>query len=101
MSLPGLNVPIQYLPTPRFQHAIADMVNTEPITVREIRMLDFVNQITEKPNWESKVFEQTIVAKWKEEASQTIKIGDFDDVVLSEEMFDLVSFRQYPVSKCV
>jgi hypothetical protein len=93
LTLPGLNGPIQYLPlrTTRFKHAIADLVNHKPLTTREIRMLDFVDQITEKPGWTSKVFDDTIIAKWKEEAKQPCADSTFEDVVLSETMFENVS----------
>jgi hypothetical protein len=91
LHFPGLDVPIQYLPKTRFKHAIADFVNAKPLTTREIRMLDFINQITEKPDWTSKVFDDTIIAKWKEEAHQPCEDSTFEDVVLSEKMFENVS----------
>lgn len=48
----------------RFPHAIADDTACEGVTLREQRMLDFVNGISDKPEWERKVFDEDIIAKW-------------------------------------
>jgi len=37
-------------------------------TIRERVMLFFMDQITDKPGWEDKVFDEAIVAKWNKEA---------------------------------
>ncbi|KDR71066.1 hypothetical protein GALMADRAFT_127278 [Galerina marginata CBS 339.88] len=37
-------------------------------TLREFTMLQIMNHITDKPKWHLKVFDETIVNKWKEEA---------------------------------
>lgn len=93
LEAPGYSYPIHYLPhrDQRHDHAIADFVNRVGVTVRELRMLDFVNQITDKPDWDKKVTDLQIVAKWKEEANRTIDVNGKDDVILSDEMFEFVS----------
>lgn len=54
-------------------------------------MLNFVEQITNKPEWSKKVFDEAIVAKWKHEALNNnwealgIRHGDF-----TEKMFKYV-----------
>ncbi|KAK8038343.1 hypothetical protein PG994_015110 [Apiospora phragmitis] len=77
IQLPGFGLPMQvppnssyapaqYLPSwsrdagksNRYPHAIADYFASGGITERELRMLDFVNQITEKPDWHRKVFNE-------------------------------------------
>ena len=61
-------------------------------TIRERCMLSFVDMITDKPDWHKKVFDETIIAKWKNEALHAdwvalgIENGDF-----TEKMFDYVS----------
>ncbi|KAJ2932776.1 hypothetical protein H1R20_g4321, partial [Candolleomyces eurysporus] len=40
----------------------------QPITLRELTMLRFMNQVTDKPGWTTKVFDDTIIAKWKKES---------------------------------
>ncbi|KAJ5454994.1 hypothetical protein N7530_012763 [Penicillium desertorum] len=38
---------------------------------REIIMMQVMNTITEKPKWERKVFDETIINKWREEIAQS------------------------------
>jgi hypothetical protein len=89
-KLPGFGLPVDYMPDwkERFPHAIADNQTTKAITFRERRMLDFINQITDKPEWDRKVFDEDIVSKWREEASKELE--EKNDVILSERMFDFV-----------
>ena len=51
-------------------------------------MLDFINKITDKPEWERKVFDEAIVAKWRGEAC--VWNADLNDHYLSSTMFDNV-----------
>lgn len=55
-------------------------------------MMEFMNQITDKPDWERKVFEEAIVNKWREEAlgSQAQEMNLDGDVYMTEKMFDNV-----------
>jgi hypothetical protein len=89
-KLPGFGLPVDYMPNwkERFPHAIADNQTTKAITFRERRMLNFINQITDKPEWDRKVFDEDIVSKWREEASKELE--EENDVILSEQMFDFV-----------
>lgn len=38
------------------------------LPVREVAMMDIMSKLTDKPEWDRKVFDEDIVAKWKEEA---------------------------------
>jgi hypothetical protein len=93
-KLPGFGLPVDYLPerkrhdNSRFPHAIADNYTSLGLTFRERRMLDFINQITDKADWDRKVFDENIVSKWREEASKYSE--EKGDVILSEPMFDYV-----------
>lgn len=81
-ELPGLGLPIKFpadanrfakspLPT-----ALNEGWASSGVTLREQRMMAFIDTITDKPGWEEKVFDEFIVAKWREEA----KVGpDTDD----------------------
>src|ERR1700712_2343388 len=75
IHVPGFGEPIDYEPkgrygilddTQRFRHGVNDF-HPERMTVREVAMLRFMNSITEKPDWNVKVFDEAIVAKWREE----------------------------------
>ena len=94
-ELPGFGLPIDYLPKwslrgdiKRFPHAIADDLSSKGVTVRERRMLEFINQVTDKPEWDRKVFDESIVSKWHDEACQ--RTEELNDLYLSERMFDFV-----------
>ncbi|KAK8017786.1 hypothetical protein PG993_014112 [Apiospora rasikravindrae] len=98
IQLPGFGLPMQVHPTPpnapanpekstRFPHAIADYFASNGVTERELRMLDFVNQITDKPDWHRKVSDEQIVKKWEKEAVRFDET--LDDFYLSEKMFEV------------
>lgn len=89
-------------PNERFPNAIVDFFATEGVTIREIRMLNFINQITDKRNWQTKVFDNAIVENWRDEAcshKSTTMISPVteadenseDDSYISNECFDWVS----------
>lgn len=73
-----------------YRHAIADEVHaSQGLTLRERRMMDFISQITDKPDWVNKINDAAIVDKWRKEGlSQQTPDGD---VHITEEMFDFVS----------
>ena len=77
----------------RFPHAIADFFATEGVTMREQRMLDFVNQITDKPQWTDKIHNDEIVGRWRAEACGTKRQQQTSSQHMSEKCFDYVRFR--------
>jgi hypothetical protein len=98
VQLPGFGLPVQHLPLyskgnpekcQRFPHAIADYLASKGVTLRERRMLDFIDKISDKPEWERKVFDENIVSKYRAEAC--VYADDIGDEILSEQMFDYVS----------
>ncbi|KAF9638029.1 hypothetical protein BFW01_g8926 [Lasiodiplodia theobromae] len=93
ITLPGFGLPVDALSTwapgynkKRFPHAISDYFATDGLTVRERRMLDFINKITDKPGWDSKVFDDDIVSKWRTEACRYDE--SLKDEYLSQAMFN-------------
>ncbi|KAF2802928.1 uncharacterized protein BDZ99DRAFT_468593 [Mytilinidion resinicola] len=80
-KLPGFGFPVNQEPNwwyegshhdgpvtmTRLPNAISDWA-ADCMTVRERSMLAMVNQITDKPEWARKVFDEEIVAKWRTEA---------------------------------
>lgn len=67
----------------RFPNALMDWV-AKGVTVRERIMLEFINLITDKPDWDRKVFDEDIVRNWRQEAL-------VDGANFSEKMFEFVS----------
>jgi len=97
VQLPGFGLPLEHLPkwtrdastSERFPHAIADFFAGGGVSLRERRMLDFINKISDKPGWERKVFDEEIVLKWRTEGVAHSEV--LGDLILSEKMFDFVS----------
>lgn len=52
----------------RFRHGANDFQQSPRLTAREVAMLGIMNALTDKPDWHKKVFDDEIVAKWKQEA---------------------------------
>ncbi|KAF8202926.1 hypothetical protein BJ912DRAFT_1018769 [Pholiota molesta] len=68
--LPGFGRSLNYVPSKRQPDYIGDCFKSAlPLTtVREFVMLQFMNTITDKPDWYIKVNNPEIAGKWKEEA---------------------------------
>ncbi|TGJ85399.1 hypothetical protein E0Z10_g3348 [Xylaria hypoxylon] len=100
LKLPGFGMPLNELQLPPeskyCMHALWEPVCFESagLKLREVRMMEFMNQITDKPDWERKVLDKEIVNTWRDEAmgpgAQDIDpdLEDDYDVYMSEKMFD-------------
>ncbi|RDA92039.1 hypothetical protein CP533_0984 [Ophiocordyceps camponoti-saundersi (nom. inval.)] len=87
LKLPGYGLPLGYLPpsTSRFPVLMGIRKKdwaAKTLLVREVCMLKFMEDITNKPEWWRKVRDEQISAKWKAEAqrldwSQYRRHGDF------------------------
>lgn len=69
MALPGIGLPLKQgspLPT-EGQHGNW-RVFALPLTVRERVMIEIMAVLKDKPDWERKVFDASIVARWRQEA---------------------------------
>ena len=54
--------------TKRFAHGMFDWAIENRVTARELAMLRVMNSITDRPGWETKIFDDEIAALWKAEA---------------------------------
>ncbi|PNP47873.1 hypothetical protein TGAMA5MH_00925 [Trichoderma gamsii] len=75
LKIPGLGLPLRYMP-PRGQR-FPVLIGAEgydwkaaTLLIREVCMLKFVEEITNKAQWWEKVFNPQIAEKWKQEALQ-------------------------------
>lgn len=94
LRVPGVNMPVDDDGEDTFPSAVVDISaqdhwTSKGVTLREKRMTAFVSDITDKPEWERKVFDEDIVKKWRAEASESPEALR-GDVILSEEMFNFV-----------
>ena len=96
IKLPGFGLPVDSMSEhhtygeQRFPHAIADYFSIDGVTIREQTMLEFVNQITDKPKWIVKVHDESVVEKWRNEACGTVHQQQYSDQHLSKKCFDYV-----------
>lgn len=84
VKLPGFGLPVNYTPNEFFPSAALDWSGTV-LTVRELNMMTIMDRITDKNDWDQKVFDDTIVRKWRQEALDT------EGMDVSEKMLDWVS----------
>ncbi|KAJ2923671.1 hypothetical protein H1R20_g13422, partial [Candolleomyces eurysporus] len=80
-AAPGLGQPLEYVPghdDPLYVRGpIENALDEEKlcslglITLRELAMLRFINLITDKQEWHKKVFDDSIVAKWRAEVKSS------------------------------
>jgi hypothetical protein len=59
---------------------------SEPLQVREVAMMILMDRLTDKPNWHEKVFDDTIVAKWREEALSQNEEGVYQEILGDKSM---------------
>ena len=83
VQLPGFGLPVNYRPHMHFPNAVLHWSGTI-LTVRELNMMAIMDKITDKPDWDKKVFDDTIVQKWRQEALGT------EGMDVSEKMLDWV-----------
>lgn len=60
----------------RFAHGANDWNQHPRLTVRELAMLELMNALSDKPDWEKKVFDEEIVEKWHQEALGMPRISE-------------------------
>jgi len=99
LKRPGFGLPLEEMPVwdhdaahnHRFPHAIADLFAIEGVTLRERRMLDFINQITDKPRWWEKINAEEILGRWRSEACGTHEQQRTSSAHLDSGCFEYVS----------
>ncbi|TFK36203.1 hypothetical protein BDQ12DRAFT_725248 [Crucibulum laeve] len=100
--LPGFGLPLNYVPKDGlFPNAlIVSDVQEEGrgaqrlTTLREFTMLRLMNQLTDKPDWDKKVFDESITTKWRAEALAA------ENTDVTEEMIDYcIAELQYKAKK--
>ena len=91
IKLPGFGLPINHRPPEFFQNTVLDWSGTI-LTVRELNMMAIMDKITDKPDWDKKIFDDTIIQKWRQEALAT------EGMDVSERMFDWVCTTIFEIS---
>jgi hypothetical protein len=89
LKVPGFGLPINHTLEwgKCFPNAIMGWPGTA-LTLRELTMLQLMNSITEKPEWDRKVFDANLIQKWGQEATDT------EGMDVTDRMLDYVSCRE-------
>jgi len=95
IRLPGFGIGLDYMPKSRFPTAVLDW-QASFLAVRELCMLNFVEQITNKPEWPRKVSDEAIVARWKDEALNC----DWEDIGIRYGDFSKKMFKYVWLTRC-
>ncbi|KAI0386982.1 hypothetical protein F5Y04DRAFT_275437 [Hypomontagnella monticulosa] len=91
---PDLGLPLEH-EQPYMKFSYSDMQNcsvgfeSKGLTQREIRMMDFMNRVTDKPSWEEKIFDSSIVSEWLEEGRSASTNYLDGDEFFSKSMYDI------------
>lgn len=98
LKRPGFGLPLKEISDGwngiRFPTLLQEEWSAATLTIREVFMLWVVEQVTNKPSWNTKVFDDEILAKWKSELDQAPweeATGFAAGGPCSEEMWDHVS----------
>lgn len=74
LRVPGFaGIPIHYeLPSnARFAHGTVEWRQAPAVTARELTMIAVMNHLTDRPAWYVKIFDDEVVAEWKQETFDT------------------------------
>ncbi|KAJ6783610.1 hypothetical protein PWT90_05286 [Aphanocladium album] len=63
---------------------------SEILQLREVAMMMLMDQITDKPNWHEKVFDEEIVAKWRKEAAEHPEESLYKRIIDGKEYYDMM-----------
>ncbi|KAH8886347.1 hypothetical protein GQ53DRAFT_727710 [Thozetella sp. PMI_491] len=58
--------------------------SSDLLAIREVAMMALVDKLTDKSNWQEKVYDDTIVAKWREEAMEPSKYSLYSQATLDK-----------------
>lgn len=95
---PGLGLPIRHdawdsrtFPHGAEAEGVQGGTETELLYIRELAMMDMMEKLTDKPNWHKKIFDEKVVAKWRQEALDVPDQKLYDFTVMNENAVDCVS----------
>ncbi|KAL4861494.1 hypothetical protein BDV12DRAFT_65032 [Aspergillus spectabilis] len=104
-DLPGLNLPLDFQPQRKWNDVVyANALDPKNIkdgyvgylyTVKELAMMQIMETITDKPNWQEKVFNEEITEKWRKEIQDGEKVTEsMMDYILAELRWKTTEFNR-------
>ncbi|KAL4860838.1 hypothetical protein BDV12DRAFT_87738 [Aspergillus spectabilis] len=104
LDLPGFNLPLDFRPTrdwnqPVFGNGLDGQDREDGYvgylyTIKELAMMQIMETITDKPNWQEKIFNDAITAKWREEIQDEETVTEaMMDYMLDELQWKTTAFK--------
>ncbi len=63
------------------------------LQMREVAMMILMDRLTDKPNWHDKVFDDTVVAKWRREALTQPEEALYEEILAGKGKWDYKPLR--------
>jgi hypothetical protein len=101
---PGINLPLRHMEAYEQDNAGVDFYRcgsfpgapgslSELMQVREVAMLVLMDRLTDKPDWNKKVFDDSIVANWRHEAMTQDETDLYEKIVTDHTLVPMPSKR--------
>lgn len=94
MSYPGVDRDLRWLPESQYlngphyypigAHCNCNRALSNMLPIREVFMMALMNALTDKLDWHKKVFDEQIVAKWRQEAREQPEDGLYMQILASQ-----------------
>jgi hypothetical protein len=81
LKVPGFGLPVSFQPDKFFRHGVNDF-RPPRMLVTELAILQFIDAVTDKPDWQNKVFDDVIISKWKTESQAG------EDTLMTDNLFE-------------
>ncbi|RDH31018.1 hypothetical protein BDQ94DRAFT_180730 [Aspergillus welwitschiae] len=80
----GISLKCVLPPDARFAHGIEEWRQAPAVTARELAMTAVMNRLTDRPNWHVDVFDDVVVARWRQDNTASIAMNP----LLSDRAWD-------------
>ncbi len=84
---PGFDLDLRHLEDEHYPVGFPEAMGGESkiLQMREVAMMMLMDQITDKPKWHEKVFDEAIVQKWRQEAAEQPEASFFARIMEGKE----------------
>jgi hypothetical protein len=73
---------------------------TEMMTIREVAMLNLMDHLTDKPDWDRDVFNDDTVAEWRQETFSRSEVELFNAITPDKDDYDETEDGLFPTVIC-
>lgn len=99
---PGIDLELRHVPETQYPVGFpgTDGGESDTLQMREVAMMMLMDQITDKPNWQEKVFDESIVQKWRQEARTLSEAPLFQRIMLEKETIRIPQPKKIISEQC-